>query len=72
MGVESTISIPIPTGVFKMVDDTDPAVQYNGPWSQDFGTTDSLGNAGSTYNHTTHVIKNNGSLSFTFTGTFEI
>lgn len=68
MGVEDDISLS--SGVYIMVDDTDPEILYDGPWSQDFGSTDSIGNAGSTYNHTTHVIRNNGSLSFTFTGRF--
>lgn len=54
------------------VDDTNPGITYvsagSESWQQDFGSTDTLGNVGSTYNHTSHVIKGDGSLSFTFNG----
>lgn len=52
-----------------VVDDVDSAINYTGPWFQDQGTQDSVGNFGPAYRSTLHGTKNNASLSFAFTGT---
>jgi hypothetical protein len=50
------------------VDDTDPRIQWNGPWftTQDF-YVDTYGN-GSPFLNTMHGISSNGSLTFSFYG----
>ncbi|PPR02068.1 hypothetical protein CVT24_011167 [Panaeolus cyanescens] len=52
------------------VDDTNPSIQYTGPWFVDgTGSQDNRGNFGPTYNKTLHGTIENASLSFTFSGT---
>ncbi|KAF9053163.1 hypothetical protein BJ165DRAFT_1523887 [Panaeolus papilionaceus] len=52
------------------VDDTNPLIQYAGPWFLDgTGSQDKNGNFGPTYNKTLHGTIQDASLSFTFSGT---
>lgn len=53
-----------------VVDDTDPAIQYTGPWLVDQGSTANSGNFGPAYLNTLHTINDNGSLSFSFHGKY--
>lgn len=53
-----------------VVDNVDSAINYTGPWFQDQGTQDSVGNFGPAYRSTLHGTKNNASLSFAFNGSF--
>lgn len=53
---------------FIIVGDADPRIQYNGPWFQDQGGEDSVGNFGPPYLDTMHGAKSNASLSFAFNG----
>lgn len=51
------------------VDDTNPLIQYAGPWFLDgTGSQDKNGNFGPTYNKTLHGTIQDASLSFTFSG----
>ncbi|KDR71369.1 hypothetical protein GALMADRAFT_102720 [Galerina marginata CBS 339.88] len=51
-----------------VVEDTDSAIQYTGPWFQNTGTHANLGNIGSPSGGTLHGVNTNASFSFTFTG----
>ncbi|KAF9478490.1 hypothetical protein BDN70DRAFT_836032 [Pholiota conissans] len=53
-----------------VVDDTDPDIQYSGPWFADSsGSQDKSGNFGPAYQSTLHGTTLNASLSYSFTGT---
>ncbi|PPQ70554.1 hypothetical protein CVT26_013141 [Gymnopilus dilepis] len=52
-----------------VVDDTDPEILYSGPWFQDVGSLNGLGNYGSPYQGTSHGIDANGNFSYSFQGT---
>jgi len=51
-----------------LVDDTDPRIQYSGPWFLDRGSQDNLGNFGIPYQSTLHGINTDGSFSYDFRG----
>ncbi|KAF8163682.1 hypothetical protein B0H34DRAFT_672630 [Crassisporium funariophilum] len=52
-----------------IVDDTDPGIKYMGPWFQDQGSQNAVGNWGPVFNNTSHGSKSNASLSYAFNGT---
>lgn len=52
-----------------VVDDTDPQIIYEGPWTATNGVNyDALGNYGRTYNNSLHGVREQGSMSFSFNG----
>lgn len=53
-----------------IVDDTDPAITYTGPWFPDQGTLNSLGYFGPPYLGTLHGSKSNASFSYSFSGKY--
>jgi len=55
---------------FVLVDDMDPGIHYDGAWVADKGSRDRIGNFGAPYQSTLHSIRQSGSLSFPFSGSF--
>ena len=62
-----------------IVDDTDPGIQYTGPWNNGSGQTNSVGNFGPPFQNTTHGVANGGpqidvlgSVSYTFTSGLDL
>jgi len=53
-----------------VVDDTDPAIEYVGPWFQDTGSQDTVGSFGPAYLNSLHGTNQLASLSFSFNGKF--
>ncbi|KDR76180.1 hypothetical protein GALMADRAFT_139913 [Galerina marginata CBS 339.88] len=51
-----------------IVDDTDPNINYSGPWFQDRGSLDDIEHGGPPWNSTVHGVNANASLSYNFTG----
>ncbi|KAJ2930042.1 hypothetical protein H1R20_g7068, partial [Candolleomyces eurysporus] len=59
----------MPTNQWVVVDDTDAAIVYEGPWTATDGAKyANSGNFGKPYNNTLHGINATGSLSFSFQG----
>ncbi|KAF4616094.1 hypothetical protein D9613_011397 [Agrocybe pediades] len=52
-----------------VVDDSDASIQYVGPWFEDAGSKDSIGNFGQAYLSTSHGTNSDASLVFAFNGT---
>ena len=60
----------MPNPRWIIVDDTDEAIAYKGPWTATNGMSyNSQGNFGKTYNNTLHGMSSTGSLAFAFKGT---
>ncbi|KAF5345408.1 hypothetical protein D9756_010993 [Leucocoprinus leucothites] len=58
------------TDRWVVIDDTDPGLDYGGPWFSDTtGSQDNLGSRGPPYLETLHGIRADGSVSFQFNGT---
>jgi len=55
-----------------VVDDTDPTIEYTGPWFQDTGSQDNVGNFGPAYLSSLHGTNQSASLSFAFNGKLHI
>lgn len=51
-----------------MVDDSDPDIRYTGEWSQDTDNSSATVDFNTTYMHTLHTMKTNGSIAYTFQG----
>ncbi len=52
-----------------IVDDTDSAITYTGPWFAVKGSLDNMGTYGAPYLSTSHGMNSTGNFSFVFTGT---
>lgn len=57
-----------------IVDDTDPGIQYVGPWYRGSGQTDSFGNFGPPFQGTLHGVDGErlANVSYTFTGQLDL
>ena len=53
---------------FIIVDDTNPSIQYTGPWYLSQGNLENVGNLGPPYQSTLHGVNSNASLSYAFNG----
>lgn len=53
-----------------LVDDTNPNVQYSGPWFSVQDTQTHLGNLGIPFQNTLHGVNVNATLSFPFSGMY--
>ena len=51
-----------------VVDDTDLSINYTGPWNYSQGSLETVGNFGSPYQNTLHIVNSNASLSYAFNG----
>ena len=61
------------SNTFVLVDDTDPDIQYTGPWSTAQNTQLNAGTNGPPYQNTLHVSNvNNASFSYSFSGTSRV
>ncbi|KAF9479285.1 hypothetical protein BDN70DRAFT_878961 [Pholiota conissans] len=57
------------TSRWVVVDDTDSAITYSGPWIADKGTLDTNGNFGAPYLSTSHGTNSTASFTYKFSGT---
>lgn len=57
-----------------IVDDSDPGIQYEGPWHKGSGETDGIGNFGPPFQMTSHGVNGGGiaNVSYTFTGELDL
>ncbi|KAF8150202.1 hypothetical protein B0H34DRAFT_732997 [Crassisporium funariophilum] len=54
---------------FVLVDDTNPGIKYDGPWSAaTHGSQDDVGNFGPPFLSTLHAVNTNAGLSYSFSG----
>ena len=51
-----------------LVDDTDPSIQYSGPWFEVQHTEGNLGDFGPPFENTLHGVNVNATFSYSFSG----
>jgi hypothetical protein len=54
---------------FVIIDDTDPSIQYSGPWFEIENTHIDTGDNGPPFNNTLHGVNVTANFSFPFNGT---
>ena len=60
--------MPVPLARLVMIDDTDPSIQYSGPWFEVNNTQIETGTNGPPFQNTLHGVNVTAKFSFQFSG----